>query len=648
MRSCRLGKASLIVVAFMLLRVGVYNTLSISREYRVEHIIDELNCDILLLTGTGTRAQNGCSHHIQRLPGTGFIVHFGHSRGPYTNRHAGCAIFCSAKYFNPRMIQRIFTPPAAVQGRGGGIRLKGKYKGENFDLSPTVGYNAPPTTGILKVIYEKTNDITNNWMQEHLQSLPARTTPFLGADINSKFGTTKTGSSWEAGTGSFNTGVASSAGESWEQWFLTTGFGSATTMHKDAGPTFYSSKANGTTIDHFIAPMELCNKLKAVRPKQAARRLQIIPDSQPRDHMPTIYSWEYHFPFKTKNFEEEERLVWDFDKLAACLQRGIGRLEFLQDLEKEWAASKEELNKQAEDTTVDRHWATWINTIQRVAILHFKKTQQPAHKTEEYKEQLKQRDNMLKALNNTKEKLGRQGPLPAESVPDEHDGWVIEQTETQKELHSIQKQLRKHRRASLAKFNEALEEQLDEALQKNQQASAQRIARLIAGQHRGIRKRRTNVLNSRQPDFEEVLRLAKEEATCGGLSGTVINLEAEMERWEADKTPLLPRDMNIVTAARQDLYLTTKTLWYGQKRKSTPPWSVPSEVLIMALCPEKCTKGESSTTGIEYPKLSNIKEDEYNTAREQLEEVMIHMHRTQLAPAFANRSLAFYQIKGNG
>ena len=98
---------------------------------------------------------------------------------------------------------------------------------------------------------------------------------------------------------------------------------------------------------------------------------------------------------------------------------------------------------------------------------------------------------------------------------------------TKQQLYNIQKAIRSLNRKNKAKWQAEQEEQLREATRRDNKAEQQKICRLLAGQQRGILKRRYNQLLLRQPLKAEIHETATSAASEGGLGGKIIDFEAE-------------------------------------------------------------------------------------------------------------------------
>jgi hypothetical protein len=120
----------------------------------------------------------------------------------------------------------------------------------------------------------------------------------------------------------------------------------------------------------------------------------------------------------------------------------------------------------------------------------------------------------------------------------------------------------------------------------------------------------------------------------------VVDAEEELEKWKREAVPLLVRDMNIVRNANTDMWQTVWALKRAAKRKATPEWSCPVELLLCALAPKYCSVGEKSVAGVGAQNLSGLRDEQYLACYHELNEIMIHAHRSQYVPVAANQTKA--------
>ena len=121
----------------MLITSILYNVLSLSQPFRLEHIANRFQFDFLLLTGTGVKEQLNQAFQTHRI-GTHLVIHFGWSPGGLACKSSGCAIGIHIRHSSSNIVD---VACCSIQGRGGSIRLKDWY----IDVRIVVGY-PPPTT----------------------------------------------------------------------------------------------------------------------------------------------------------------------------------------------------------------------------------------------------------------------------------------------------------------------------------------------------------------------------------------------------------------------------------------------------------------------------------------------------------------------
>ena len=127
--------------------------------------------------------------------------------------------------------------------------------------------------------------------------------------------------------------------------------------------------------------------------------------------------------------------------------------------------------------------------------------------------------------------------------------------------------------------------------------------------------------------MEELLQVTSTPAQAGGLSGTDINIEQEKQKWIDAAPPhrkMVNRDLNIDWLVKREVNRTIKALKNTKKRKASPTWSCPTELLILALDPSYNSTAHISKTGLGAKR----KENAHLECKECLQQVIKHMHYT--------------------
>ena len=623
------------------LKVSIYNPLSLAPPFRLQHIANTLNSDILFVPGTTLRLPKGANHTIVRL-GSYWALSFGWQRSPYTNKAAGCAIVFRSSKFAWKDTVTIRTPSAEVLGRAGAVRIKNKV----YDVNAIVQYS-PPISGRDRCTNVKSAQVVTKWMQETIVETPVRCLPLLGADLNTRVGMQADGTQWQKGVGEWHLGKANEGASSWMRWLEHHDytFASTTWAARRVAGTYFHHTGSTSLTDYLLMPSPFLAKIKCYIPWRQARVLQLIPSARPRDHVPVTFLLDLPWG-GVWNRTPTDAVRWDYDRMAEALQfSSSDRMLFLKRLEAEFTAETARLRQADVGPFCDVHWQIWIDVLQKVATMFF--AARPFKQPKWVIALQDKRLELLKELSASRDAIGR---IESESE-------VSRILLAKREISTVQKQLRAHKRKELDTRQRKLEARLEAAAAKGRRADEQKICRDLASTSLGPKKRRTNVLPCHRPSAAEIRSTAALPATLGGLSAVEVQWGEEAAKWttpEYDEegnvcAAFLPRerDCNIKDAAAADLKAVIWSLKKSIKRKSAPPWSVPAEVLLIALCPGYCSVREKKTTAIGGPGLAEVAETSM-TCKVELLKILEHLHAGQFIPLVANKSMAFLQDKNNG
>jgi len=587
--------------------------------------------DISFLTGLRWRAPFDREYSVLQFRNF-FAVVFGYRRGPFTTKATGCALVFRKAVFSQKKVRAVSCPPAGVAGRGGLVRMVGG----KFDITSIV-YCSPPAcsaSGKEKAAQVKGAYSIMNWVFKSANSSPCRSTPICGGDLNSSVGTYADGRPWEFGGWSFGGGNVTAAGLCASGWLddERAELCAANSFFAEASPTSVGEHGVATSIDHLFLPKGLLPAVQKLYVDWAlGRKLSLIPAREPRDHLLVIMLLQYLLasPLSPK---ASERFCQE--KLAACLQKGEGRLEFLLDLECEFQKLEPEFRKLDSDRAPDDHWKLWVDTVRAVALRHFS-AEKKIYCTPEYEVMHLERLRLLAGLARERVHLGLRRSMPVDG------SWTVQHWR----LFHIQKRLRAIRRWAEVRRRDRLVVELREALRVGRKAAVQRLARLLAGTFVGIKKRKYCHLPACRPGKEELLESACSPACEGGLSAVEVVFEEECERMVADYGPL-GDDLNFARLAKQDLRDAMFRMVSGAKRRASPEWSCPSEVFLCSVCPSFCTIGNEVKSGVGAETFEGG--DRFLSCQNELQLVLEHVHKAGLVPLVGNLSLGFLIDKGNG
>eukprot|EP00959_Pyramimonas_sp_CCMP1952_P361607 7573197-Pyramimonas_sp.AAC.1 len=112
----------------------------------------------------------------------------------------------------------------------------------------------------------------------------------------------------------------------WDELIVPQDFIYVGSFYLQAGLTDFGLDGATGTVDHILTPMCLLDRVRGcLIPWKAARRLQLIPDARPRDHVPTILE---RTAYQRRAPSQTTRQRWNRDRIALALQEGSNRLEF--------------------------------------------------------------------------------------------------------------------------------------------------------------------------------------------------------------------------------------------------------------------------------------------------------------------------------
>ena len=363
------------------LQIFLYNVLSLVSPGRLLDIQQVLRGDAALLTGTRWRTEP--SHpYMVTTTGKSVFINFGWRPGPYTSKFAGCAVLLGERWSEHNIVA-ITPAPAAIAGRGGVVRLVRGYE----DWTIVVAY-PPPTYGAGKTleVNKKAARLTIEWVREQVARTPSRSLPLLGLDLNSAIGFFKEGRVpvGEAHVGPYFSAPNGYTGELFAEMLLEQRLYLPSTFSRRGGPTYVGPKGERSMLDHFALPclsrafvlsINVCWRL--------GRKLQLINTREARDHVPVLLKVRRDIGRRDgcSRLPSEvlpsvfagPRVRWDYDALAAALQQGIGRHEFLEALEAKFVGLAARFQACSELPSVDEHWELWITALREVGASFFLK-----------------------------------------------------------------------------------------------------------------------------------------------------------------------------------------------------------------------------------------------------------------------------------
>jgi hypothetical protein len=142
----------------------------------------------------------------------------------------------------------------------------------------------------------------------------------------------------------------------------------ASTYTPSCQPTFFGQQQDqsASRIDFICLPQSAHARMtKAMTLARSGKKLQLIPDSRPRDHRPVMVLANLGLSYTT--LPAVQRI--DRDKLLLAWRTGVGRLEFLEQLEQEMIHTASSWQYDEYNARVpDEMWDNFVTTVKTVAM----------------------------------------------------------------------------------------------------------------------------------------------------------------------------------------------------------------------------------------------------------------------------------------
>ncbi|MDA8582610.1 hypothetical protein N9L68_00225 [bacterium] len=637
--------------------------------------------EVLMLTGTALRAAKGepvwtqqTDHHL--------FLHFGWTQGAMTNKSAGCSIGFKKTRFSMANIKQIDVPDTKLQGRGGAVRMKGS----NYDFRAIVTYFPPRARGRKETMYMNTCNALGEWTMKVLGETPTRCTPLWSMDLNRTMGATRSPEGWlheedDAHVGPCARGQEDGAAVIVRR-ILETHLLYLPSTFKPLGPTYHGAeKGSASTIDYIALPLSLHVK-KMIMMTRVAKALQLIPSARPRDHIPMYADLAYYMTTS----ELAPQGSWDQDKIAKAMRCHEERQKFVTALEEvsrrrveETAGVQrtEEPLEQMRETT-DEEGRTWYyreievdgNPIRTYLPAPAQPASGPAFQPSgevRFEEDLPDlawdelADDIIEAGRNAfkkgpvrDERYKKRMQERLEALKKRKEARMAHNDEESIRQHRMVKrateECRKVRKRQAAEMQQELAEECEEAWRNGRHAEAHKIGRRLAGRGMGVKKRKYRIPPPHRAGRAAWAQAIVQPGREGGHSAVLKTIAEHTEevqtkaRLEGYATHVW--DLQSDRQAKQDVVNVEQVLFGMKRRRASPPWSVPTELWLMALRParlwarRKVPRGsryeeeKETRTGLGYeaPKVTT------HWFRRRVLKVVAHARACQRIPVRGNRS----------
>lgn len=345
-----------------ILRIVTYNVLSliqIGRSQEISTVLDDAHC--LMLQGTRRRHHDG-PVTISRA-GDHMVYDWGFGRSSFVTRAAGVQLRVHRRVARPCDIAAIHSPPPVLQGRGGAVRVRHPAA----DLLFVTLYVAPRYGNAAHdAVYMKGTRELFGWLHGVLDNAPARTTVFLGMDLNDTLGIPPGGITDASGVGSLHPApehfAAGLLRNTLDKYDLA-----AYNTYSDGSDTYYGV-GKRSRIDYICGPRGLLSSLRGARVlRRQGRSLQMINCRRPMDHYPVEVIVDYELNCATAVDPDG----FDPAALVRAALSCTARRPFIAAVEEHMAQHHDEWRDEATRLGIDQAWDNLVADLRGVARRFF-------------------------------------------------------------------------------------------------------------------------------------------------------------------------------------------------------------------------------------------------------------------------------------
>lgn len=560
----------------MVISLLSWNPKSANNDDRVREILDyahsQHRADILTLQGTCRR--NDDAQRAVRVHQHEKYVEYvwGWQRGKFSNKSAGVSIFVGRRWQGA--VRRTFPAPQRLAGRVGALRLRdaaGDYL--------VVSVYCPPRVEQCETYQAALREIFK-WVEELLQECGRRTTPIWATDLNDQLGLVCTaGGEWQhdedAVVGPHAHGRQHEAGALLRTIAAPSGLTALTTRY-DLGPTYHGWQGRASCIDHVLVPQAaLPLVLQFVKEVRMQRRLQLLPDVRLRDHSPLLLRMSAKFDAP----RVDRGLMLDRDRIMLMLRKGVGRQEYIQQVEHMIGQTDMHSWKElAAEHTADKIYGKLVHCMRTAAEEVF-----PKHKRGPDLAALPEdRMQLLAERRAIRDRLERGSTTDAEEAE-------AQLLLLKVRLKTIGDRGARARRRHWRARQRALLGEISEAWQGRRFYDVHQLRCRYAANGRFPKKRIFGVPPVLRPAADEWREYLGQPAHAGGMLAQQVEFGEQIEehlqarRLEDDQQ--LQYDAGVQHLVQEDWDGIVRFLKGTPKRKSYPGWALPAELCLALLRP---------------------------------------------------------------
>ena len=553
---------SLISVVFfgMAFRIITYNPLTILSPGRSVLIEQQLaKIDVVIMPGTRVK--------MNTLIGTPWstceteksaIIDWGYARGaPFANRACGVRIMMRKDRHKLAHIRQIWSPPPAVQGRGGALRLKSST--HDFTVL-AIYFPVRANLASEQKRYRDAVSIMLKWMDTVLlqvRTSARRSIVIIAGDLNDELKCNDekyTASKFRA---------------------LCTKYDMMIPTEKyKAGPTYFGHNGSSSSIDVIaIAEERAVGIASCIVHQHHGKRLHAINTALPMDHYPVQLTVKWHYAAPARTFKTR------IDRAALVREVMVGeqRVAVISHLE---GRMSEVLGKYQEHEfgTADGIWQDIVAALKDTMEKFFSGS-------------LTKQDTAYQDKQNERRKLAKQyADIKGRIEPDDDMDEIREQL---KEISRTTSRLQKVWRA---KKRDTLMQLLWNEYRHKPNGIAFKICRQLAETQTGKSKIYYNRPPAARPSTREWAEYLAKPGAAGGMNANTIDFDTEaLAIIDSQAQHKAKVNLEATLKAEKDYEAVKKVLRKSKLHKASSPWDVPAEMWQIAVFPA-CT--------VEKPKIS--------------------------------------------
>eukprot|EP00929_Paragymnodinium_shiwhaense_P107448 TRINITY_DN7354_c0_g1_i2.p2 TRINITY_DN7354_c0_g1~~TRINITY_DN7354_c0_g1_i2.p2 ORF type:complete len:1276 (+),score=12.13 TRINITY_DN7354_c0_g1_i2:152-3979(+) len=592
-----------------------YNCQSLVASGRRADVIQLLGSnDIVAVQGTRLRDTEACLQYKQRSHLV-FEWPAGTSKQKHTNHCTGLLTAIHCRRFRAQHVRRIWTPPTALAGRVGAVRLKAG----TADICVVNLYMCvEPTTEDMR----ETSRKTWSFVHDIVNSLPRRCLPVLCSDTNGHIGLEPC----EGGfvfTDDRSVGRADAESENFNgcmlRTFLQKQSMAAINSYATCGPTFFGGNRghgrSATRVDFICLPSTMLEQVRKVEVwEHTGKKLQMGLQQGKYDHRPVRIVFEYQLSHKTPIVNKH----MDKDRIMRAVQfGGPDRERFVAEIEANLQG--EEMQQALLLRYPDRAWR-YINEL----VLDVGRDVFGQQRTSKGKDRQEDTQHALLHRLDCRRRYREYAKQPLSEricrFLQADDVWAYAQTAQSSsifldrgfvlllaKLRLSERDVRRKKRRDFRNWQKRTVEELRQAWQIRDFAVCWRLSRLLSGKNIGPKRRRFDAAIRFRPTAVECVAHYSEPGHLGGFCASLRDYEHDAEERCNNDDLLAETPQQYLSTKKYARKLLREVAWRlrrAKTRKGVPDFAAPGELWRMLFFPNHYEESTRKGVGLQTTELS--------------------------------------------